>query len=391
MTGLQASSSNLLVDSPDGQVLLGLGETEALSGDCPRLIDEWQLAPQLWNAARREIDTTQEKGQFIFAGSARPAYDIARHTGAGRFGRIRMHTMTPWERGVVPGGISLEQLFEGEEIKPITKRTTYTKIVDLICHGGLPADFNLPTADSLANLREYVEETSHVRDNDLIEAAHRPETIRRALRALARNTATAAKNTTLAADVDNEEPGMDRNVLSNVITTLENMFVVDRQHPWSPSLRSKARLRRSDVLHLSDAGFAVAALNANSTTLQADPKTAGFLFETLVYHTLRVNMDANRGRVEHYHDSYGLEADEILLLPDGKWAAIEVELGSGQTDAALANLHKLLQTVDTQTVGQPAFCAVITGTDLGYTLPASHKYATPGVATHVIPFTALQP
>lgn len=388
-TGLRRANSSVFIDDPDSRALVQIRPEIVLEGQYPRLIDEWQLEPTLWNAARRKIDSSS-KGLFIFTGSSHPADDLTRHTGAARFGRLKMSTMTPWERGAVPGGVSLATLFDGASFDSIGERLDYLDLVDLVMHGGLPADASLPTTAAAANLRDYLEETIHTEVLNLGESD--PRTVQRLIRSLARNSGARVGVVTLSKDVEDEvHSSMSPSTVKRALETLERIFLLERQPAWQPRLRSKARLRTKDALHLADPGLAAAALGASAHTLEKNPETMGFLFESAVFHSLKVYTRALGGAVLGYRDSNQLEVDQILELADGRWAAIEVKLGGRHTYQALNSLRRFVETIDTRHVGLPEFCAVISGTDFGYSLPAAHEYAVPGVPTHVIPFSALQP
>lgn len=384
-TGLRRANSSVFIDDPDSRALVQIRPEIVLEGQYPRLIDEWQLEPTLWNAARRKIDSSS-KGLFIFTGSSHPADDLTRHTGAARFGRLKMSTMTPWERGAVPGGVSLATLFDGASFDSIGEKLDYLDLVDLVMHGGLPADASLPTTAAAANLRDYLEETIHTEVLNLGESD--PRTVQRLIRSLARNSGARVGVVTLSKDVEDEvHSSMSPSTVNRALETLERIFLLERQ----PRLRSKARLRTKDALHLADPGLAAAALGASAHTFEKDPEAMGFLFESAVFHSLKVYTRALGGAVLGYRDSNQLEVDQILELADGRWAAIEVKLGGRHTYQALNSLRRFVETIDTRHVGLPEFCAVISGTDFGYSLPAAHEYAVPGVPTHVIPFSALQP
>lgn len=389
-TGLRRANSSVFIDDPESRALVQIRPEIVLKGQYPRLIDEWQLEPSLWNAARRKIDASSCKGLFIFTGSSHPADDLTRHTGAARFARLKMSTMTPWERRAVPGGISLATLFDGASFDPILKKVDYRDLVDLVMHGGLPADASLSTTAAAANLRDYLEETVHT--EVLNQGGADPRTVKRLIRSLARNSGARVGAVTLSKDVEDDvHSSMSPSTVSRALETLERIFLLERQPAWQPRLRSKARLRTKDALHLADTGLAAAALGASARSLEKDPETMGFLFKSAVFHSLKVYTRALSGTVLGYRDSNQLEVDQILELADGRWAAIEVKLGGRHTLKALSSLRRFVETIDTRHVGLPEFCAVISGTDLGYSLPTDHEYAVPGVPTHVIPFSALQP
>jgi len=353
-----------------------------LSGDAPRLIDEWQLAPSLWNYVRREVDDRGRPGQFILTGSAVPADDTSRHTGAGRMARLRMRPMTLLESGHSSGDVSLSALLAGSGPRAADTGLTVAGVIDRICVGGWPQFTKLDPADAQRAMRAYLDEITRT-DIHRVDGVRRdPGRVRRVLRSLARHTATSTSNRNLAADAGGADGPLERDTVREYVAALERLMIVEDVPAWAPTLRSRARLRSADIHHFVDPCVAVAALRGSPASLLNDLEFVGFLFESLVVRDLRVYLQPTGGKVLHYRDSNDLEVDVILETDDGRWAAVEVKVGAGQVDAAARTLQKFAEVVDTTRLGKPAFLAVVTATGYGFT-------RDDGV--HVLPIGTLGP
>lgn len=376
MTALHAAGSYAFIDDPDVQQALLIAPRSLLEGDAPRLLDEWQVAPDLWNLVRRSVDRTTEPGRFILTGSAVPADDITRHTGAGRFLRLRQRTMTWWEKlDGGPGGVSVAGLFDGE--RPETDMSTepdLDEVIDCVLRPGFPAMTELDPDRSADRLRAYIDDVARTDIRRLAGVRHSPDVIRQLIAALARSVASEVTHTTLAADVRTVAPAIDAETVSGYVELLQRLFLVETQPPWAPKLRSRARLRTSPKLHLVDPSLAAASLGAGATLLRGDLATLGMLFESAVVHDLLVFAAALGGEVRHYRDSNGNEIDAIITLPDGRWGAVEAKLGGGQMAAGVASLVKAVGQIDTDAVGESSFRLVVTGN--GPTLTADDGTVT---------------
>jgi predicted AAA+ superfamily ATPase len=328
------------------------------------LVDEWQDAPALWDRARRIIDQSTDRGLFIFTGSAVPGQQHPRHTGTGRFARLRMRPMSLFESGDSNGNVSLQALLQHEPIAPIPSEMTYNKAVRLICRGGWPVSLALPDSQAIEIPRQYlhaVASSDISRADGVRRSRVRVEAL---LHAVARNTAGQAKIATIQRDVEADDHGsaVSMSSVQRYLDALEQIFVIDNLPPWIYSLRSKSQVRVSPTWHFTDPSLAAAALEATPETLAADPETAGLLFESLCVRDLRTYADAIEfGRVSHYRDNTGLEADAIIQGADGTWGAVEVKLGASQVDAAAENLLRLKKKL-TGEVKPPAFLMVLTAT-----------------------------
>ena len=344
-----------------------------LEGEAPHLIDEWQVAPVLWDAVRFAVDQRGGMGHFILTGSATPPDGNddedtkRRHTGTGRITRMRMRPMSLWESGESTGGVSLEVLFSGDNGGiGAASRMTIPDIAYAICRGGWPE--SVPLAEKVAlriatnYLKAVIEEDIHRVDG----VEKNPERVRRLLRALARNISTLATTETIVGDVRGNDLSASDKTVNAYLNALRRLFLVEDTPAWMPTLRSKTAIRTSAKRQLVDPSIAVAAMGINPTGLLRDFNTFGFLFESLCTRDLRVYAQPLDGQVSHYRDKNGLEADLIVSLPDGRWAPIEVKLGEGEVDDAAENLKKIEANVDPEKTGKPAFKMVLTGTPFAY-------------------------
>ena len=367
-TGRQRAASTVLLQNPDtSQSLLALADVKPsaiLEGPKPRLIDEWQMAPQLWDAVRFDVDMTREKGAYILTGSATPKKRPT-HSGVGRIARLRMRTMSLYESGESSGVVSLRKLFDGNlEIESLVEfnidRTAY-----VLCRGGWPqAVTEQDSKVALAQAKNYVDEMMDA-DIDELEGTRRNSTwLRAIMRSYARNISTEAPLSTIRADMQGEPPSMV--TVSDYVDALARAFVIDDLEAWNPRLRSKTAVRTSPTRHFCDPSVAAAVLGASPTTLMSDFNTFGLMFESLCVRDLRVYADAMGGRVYHYRDKTGLEADAVVVLEDGRWAPVEVKMGNAQIDQAAKNLRKLVDRVDRESEGTPSFLMVLTATSAAY-------------------------
>lgn len=364
MTALHAADSYAFIDDADVQRALEIAPRSILEGEAPRLLDEWQVAPELWNLVRRAVDASARPGRFILTGSAMPADDITRHTGAGRLLRLRQRTMTWYEKLERPtGGVSIAGLFDGE--RPVANMRAgleLDEVIENVLRPGFPAMTALGLEQSADRLRSYIDEVARTDIRRLADVRHEPDVIKQLIAGLARSVASDVTYRTLAADVSAVAPAINVETISGYVELLQRLFVVEPQRPWTPKLRSRARLRTSPKLHLVDASLAAAALGAGPKQLHGDLETLGVLFESAVVHDLMVLASAVGGEVRHYRDSNGKEIDAIVTLPDGRWGAVEIKLGGAQMLAGIESLRNVVDQIDTDAVGEPAFRLVITGT-----------------------------
>ena len=346
MTASFHSNSAIFIGDPSGNFqnrkLAEMAPDIILEGEYPRLIDEWQEVPSLWDAVRFKADKLSEKGLFILTGSATPNHKGILHSGAGRIARIRMRTMSLFESGDSSGTVSLQELCHGE-IKPaMTGEVNLTKLIKLIIRGGWPASITLPVEEASLLPAEYL---NAVIDDDVyrIDGVRRDtHKIRLLLQSLARNESTTVSNKTLRNDikaVDDED--IDMNTIASYLDIFKRLFLIDNQPPFSSNIRSSVRLKQSEKRHFSDPSLACALLKATPEKLISDLETLGFLFEALCERDLRIYAESFGGEIYHYQDYRNREADAVIELPDGRWCAFEIKLGANQIDSAADSLLKL--------------------------------------------------
>ena len=370
-TAERAAKSMLFMQDPDeGPNLIALANTKPsllLEGETPRLIDEWQVAPQLWDAVRYYIDRNKKRGQFILTGSSTPKDETKpQHSGVGRITRMKMRTMSLFETGESSGAISLKALFEGQDEVAALANFDINDIAFAICRGGWPAavtELNQKIALQMA--RDYIDELIESDIEQMDDKTRNKTWMRHLLRSYARNISSEANFSTIAADMSGEE--LSRTTINDYIDVLTRACVIEDISAWSVRLRSKTAIRTTPTRHFCDPSIAAALMGATPEKLLGDFNTFGLLFESLCVHDLRVYMDALEGEVFHYRDKTSLEADAVLELKNGKWALIEVKLGSLAFDEAAKHLIKLAKKIDDKVQGKPSFLMVLTGTNAAYT------------------------
>jgi hypothetical protein len=377
-----AASEALLDIDANMRRAVSVNSALVLNGDAPRLIDEWQLAPAIWNLVRRAVDDRGVSGQFILTGSAIPTDDITRHSGAGRITRLRMRPMSLFESGKSSGAISLAGLLSGEPMEGVRTDATIADIAEAIAVGGWPGLQDVARDDALRTIRGYVTEIARTDVSRVDERRRDPDKVGRLLVSLARNVATQAAATTLAADAGGADGPLDDDTVREYLEVLERLMVVENQPAWSPHLRSRRRLRQAPKRHFVDPSLAVGALRATPERLLEDLSLFGLLFESLVIRDLRVYAQAAEAEVFQYRDSKGLEVDAIVEGLDGRWGAFEVKLDSSRIDEAAENLLRFADNVDTERFEKPAVLGVIIGSGYGFVLENG---------VQVIPIDALGP
>ena len=382
-TSMQQAGSSIRLDTDPGALQLAQLDPEMLlQGATPRVIDEWQLAPQLWNSVRRAVDDRQARGQFILTGSSVPADDETRHSGAGRILRLRMRPMSFFESGHSDGSVSLASILQGELVRSAGVPLNLEATIDQLCVGGWPALQGLPVASAQKALRTYLDDVALVDVARVDDQRRDPERVTRVLRALARNVATEVSAARLAADAGTEGEPMKATTLVSYLATLGRLMVVENQESWAPHLRSRDSVRKAPKRHFVDPSLAVAALGASPETLLKDLNTVGLLFESLVVRDLRVYSQSLDGVVKHYRDDAGVEVDAIVELRDSSWAAFEIKLGEARVDEGAASLLKFAAKIDATKSGTPRALVVITTGQYAYT-------REDGV--HVVPLSLLGP
>lgn len=365
-TAAHVAKSIIYLQDPDqARSYLAMADTKPsllLNGATPRLIDEWQVAPVLWDAVRFHVDQRGERGQFILTGSAVPPENVTAHTGTGRISRMRMRPMSLYESGESNGKISLQSLFDGvQDDQGAGSDLTIEQIAFVLCRGGWPA--SIDPVDRLA-LRMAVDYTEAIINQDISRVdgiEKNPERVRLLLRSLARNISTAASYQTIMRDIEATDIGISDKTINTYINALRRIFVIEDLPAWSPSLRSKTAIRTTEKRHFTDPSIATAVMRTNPEGVLTDFEYFGFLFESLCTRDIRIYAQANDGDVFHYRDKSGLEADLIVRLRDGRWAAMEVKLGNKQIEDAAQNLLKLKAKINEEKMGEASFLMVLTG------------------------------
>ena len=367
-TAEQQAGSILYMDDPsEMEQNLQLAQTDIkqlLQGATPRLIDEWQLAPQLWDAIRFEVDHRRNDGQFMLTGSAVPA-DMSRvkHSGAGRFGWLTMRPMTLWESGESSGEVSLSALLNGATNVEGTSRLSLEQVAFASCRGGWPKAVTKKSEKAaLAQIKEYFRAIVQS-DVSRVDMVNRDaERAQRLMRSYARHQGAQATIGTIRADLEaNEATSMSDNTIESYLGALRKIFIIEDMPAWNPNLRSKTAIRTTDTRYFVDPSVATTALGLAPKDLINDLKTFGLIFETLCVRDLRVYADALDGKVYHYRDANGLECDAVVHLPDGSYGLVEIKLGGEKLiDEGVTNLGKLASKLDTSKMKAPAFSMIIT-------------------------------
>jgi len=337
-----------------------------LKGDTPRLIDEWQMAPVLWDAVRFAVDRRTETGQFILTGSAVPSDNVVQHTGTGRFSRMVMRPMSLFESLESNGTISLKSLFDGYFDAESISSLTIEALAFALSRGGWPASIGKKESVALKQVYDYVDAVINIDVSRVDDIEKNPARVRALMRSLARNISTTAGIITIKDDIAGNDETISEKTISAYLNALRRIFVVEDLPAWNPAMRSRTAIRTSSKRHFVDPSIAAAVLRATPDSLLQDFNTFGLLFESLCIRDLRVYAQSIDGDVFHYRDKNGLEADAIVHLKDGRWGAVEVKMGAKEIEAAAENLKKLRDKINTDKMKEPSFLMVLTGTEFGY-------------------------
>lgn len=368
-TAEQVAASILYMDDPEKKEqnisMSELNPRRLLKGKTPRLIDEWQLAPKLWDAVRFEVDHRDALGQFVLTGSAVPAdtKEIT-HSGTGRFTWLTMRTMSLYESDDSTGEVSLKELFDGKETIDGESNITIDRLAFLVCRGGWPQAVDMRDEIALDQARDYFDAVVRSDINRADNVQKNPERVRRLMLSYARNRGGQVPNTVLAEDISaNDEVTISEETVASYINALRKIFVVEDMPAWNPNLRSKTAIRSSDTRYYTDPSIAAAALGIGPKDLLNDLRTFGFLFETLCIRDLRIFAEALGGQVYHYRDKDGLECDAVVHLRNGRYGLIEIKLGGDKLIEEGANTLKAMEAkIDTDKMKVPSFLMVLTGT-----------------------------
>lgn len=382
------SRSEIYIGDPAGNFqnrqLAELSPALVLEGETPRLIDEWQEVPPLWDAVRYQVDQNPQKGQFILTGSATPNHKGILHSGAGRIARLRMRPMSLWESGDSSGKVSLQSLCHGEMTPAMTGEVDLKALIGLIIRGGWPGSLGLSSEQAALLPAEYL---NAVIDDDV----YRMDGIKRdthkmrlLLRSLARNESTTATNRTLIRDVKAiDDTDIDSNTIAAYLDIFKRLFITDNQPPFSVGIRSSVRIKQAEKRHFADPSLACALLKATPASLLGDLETLGFLFEALCERDLRIYAESFGASLYHYQDYKNQEIDAVIELPDGTWCAFEIKLGANQIDAAATNLLEIKKQIEEDPKGKPpaVLCVLCGMSNAAYQRPDS---------VFVVPITALK-
>lgn len=366
-TAEQIAGSILYMAKPEDKeqniTMAELNPTLLLNGETPRLIDEWQLAPKLWDAIRFEVDHRGEEGQFILTGSSVPAnMEEVSHTGTGRFSWLTMRPMSLFESGDSNGEVSLKELFENPDNINGINKNSLEDISYLCCRGGWPRSIFMEKDIALEQAYDYYDAVINS-DISKVDGVNRnPERAKNLMRSYSRNIGTQANNETIKDDmITNDSASLDTDTVLSYVNALKKIFVVEESPAWNPNLRSKIAIRTSDTRYFVDPSIAVASLGLGPKDLISDIKTFGYIFETLCIRDLRVYAEANNGKVYHYRDSSELECDAVIHLRNGAYGLVEIKLGGEKfVNDGADNLIKLRNKIDTNTMNNPSFMMVVT-------------------------------
>ena len=367
-TAQQHAKSILYLQDPRARAqnlrLAQLDPSRLLEGSAPRLIDEWQDAPQLWDAVRFEVDERGEFGQFILTGSSVPA-DMSEmaHSGTGRIARMRMGTMSLFESGESTGDVSLGQLFSGRDMPIASCEDDLGAMAFLTCRGGWPESIDRPYDVALQQAFDYLDALAETDVSRVDGVKRNPLTARALMRSYARMSASQGTSVSIFQDVTESGHDVSPSTLNQYLEALSRLFVTDDLPAWNPNLRSKTAIRTSATRHFADPSIAIAALGATPAELLDDLSTFGLMFETLCIRDLRAYAQALDGEVMHYRDRSGLEADAVVRLRNGKYGLVEIKLGgSALIEEGAKSLKALAQKIDIKKMRDPSFLMVLTAT-----------------------------
>ena len=366
-TAEQISKSILYMAKPDEKnqnlTMAEINPSMLLQGEIPRLIDEWQIAPKLWDAVRYEIDHRNAEGQFILTGSSVPAkMDDVIHSGTGRFAWLLMRPMSLYESGESTGQVSLNELFLGTKMIEGINNLDLEKIAFLVCRGGWPRAIFMEDEIALEQAYDYYDAVVSRDISETDGISRNPERVKNLMRAYARNIGRQVSNDTLKNDmIANDSTSLDTDTVLSYVNALKKIFVVEEAPAWNPNLRSKTAVRTSDTRYFVDPSIAVASLGIGPKDLINDLNTFGLLFESLCIRDLRVYAESIKGRLYHYRDANDLECDAVIHLRDGSYGLIEIKLGGDSLiNEGAENLKKLESRIDVSKMKNPSFLLVLT-------------------------------
>lgn len=369
-TAEQIAKSILYMDDPQtieqNITMAAVNPKRLLYGKTPRLIDEWQLAPKLWDAIRFEVDHREYLGQFILTGSSVPPNtEKITHSGTGRFSWLTMRPMSLFESNDSTGEVSLDNLFHAPSQIEGSSHTDLERLAFLICRGGWPRAIGMRDKIALNQAFDYYDAVVHSDINRADNVTKDSERVKKLMRSLARNQGQQVANTTIAADIfANDNSSINQETVASYIAALKKIFVIEDAPAWNPNLRSQTAIRTTDTRYFVDPSIAVAAMGIGPNDLITDLKTMGFLFETMCIRDLRVYSASLDGSVFHFRNKAGLECDAVVHLRNGAYGLIEIKLGGDKLiEEGVATLKKLAKMIDTTRMKAPSFLMVLTGTN----------------------------
>lgn len=337
-----------------------------LNGEKPRMFDEWQMYPVVWDSIRTDVDHSGKKGQYILTGSAKPSEGETMHTGTGRISRVLMRPMSLYESGESTGEVSFKDILEGKDIAGVSK-LSLEDIASIIVRGGWPASIEVKSDAKYRFAKEYVKSLIHEEVKKVDGIERNPEKMKNVLRSLARNISTSVSNSTIEGDVKNNfDDDISRPTLTDYLNTLEKLFVIEDINATNLNFRSKYALRTKPKKYFVDPSIATAILEMKPNDLIKDLNTFGLMFESLCMRDLKIYTQSYGGDITFYRDEKDFEVDAILRTSSGKWGAIEIKLGAGYIDEAANNLLKFKDRVNIEKCGEPSFLVVLTGADYSY-------------------------
>lgn len=387
-TSSHHSNSEIYIGDPSGnfqnRTLAQMSPELVLDGKSPRLIDEWQEVPPLWDAVRHKVDESGGKGQFILTGSATPNHKGIMHSGAGRIARIKMHTMSLYESGDSSGEISLAELCNGNFTPTMTGEVYINDLIEYIIKGGWPANVDIPAEQAALLPPQYIDA---IIEDDVyrIDGVKRnKEKMKLLLRSLARNESTTVTNSVLAKDIKEiDDVNIDKDTVAEYLDIFKRLFIIDNQRPFAANIRSSVRVKQAEKRHFCDPSIACALLKATPHMLINDLQTLGFLFEALCERDLKIYAESFGASLYHYQDYDNKEIDAVIELSNGEWCAFEIKLGANQIDEAAKNLLDINKKIEKDPKGKPAkvLCVICGLSNAAYKRPDG---------VYVVPITALK-
>lgn len=387
-TSSHHSNSEIYIGDPSGnfqnRTLAQMSPELVLDGKSPRLIDEWQEVPPLWDAVRHKVDESGGKGQFILTGSATPNHKGIMHSGAGRIVRIKMHTMSLYESGDSSGEISLAELCNGNFTPTMTGEVYINDLIEYIIKGGWPANVDIPAEQAALLPLQYIDA---IIEDDVyrIDGVKRnKEKMKLLLRSLARNESTTVTNSVLAKDIKEiDDVNIDKDTVAEYLDIFKRLFIIDNQRPFAANIRSSVRVKQAEKRHFCDPSIACALLKATPHMLINDLQTLGFLFEALCERDLKIYAESFGASLYHYQDYDNKKIDAVIELSNGEWCAFEIKLGANQIDEAAKNLLDINKKIEKDPKGKPAkvLCVICGLSNAAYKRPDG---------VYVVPITALK-